>query len=1181
MLPDFEKPQHGLLSDDGGDGEDAPTERLSEHVEISANAFVIEREEIARARETRLHFVSDEERILAIAKLTNFPEIARGRNIDPRFTLDRLDEHGGRVLREGTFERGKIAVRNTDESGREGRVVGGRALVARERDDRDRATVEVPIEDDDLRSAVRDPFRLDRPFACELQRGFYGLCARVHGHDHLRLRERRELFAKGTQLIMVKGARRERHARELLGRCGNERGMAMAKVQRRIACQEIEIALPCDVRDPRALRRGKDHGERVIIVRAVCVFERKEVGGFSMRAHTVSISPSRLPRRDLALLMPGLRFWGHMRPERMTTKSQEAFRAAAELATKEHHTELFPEHLAIALLDQSDGVVPSILSQIGVDKTSLKSALERRFDAFARASEETEPTLSRRAMEVLRKAEEDAKARGDEFTSVEHYLIAILKHDRETGDIFKKAGATLAKVESALVSVRGAHKVTDRDPEGKYQSLAKYCRDLTADARRGKIDPVIGRDEEIRRVLQVLSRRGKNNPVLIGEPGVGKTAIVEGIAQRIARGDVPESLKDKSLFTLDMGALVAGAKFRGEFEERLKSVLKEVTAAEGKIIMFIDEIHTIVGAGAAEGSMDAANLLKPALARGELRCIGATTLDEYRKRIEKDPALERRFQPVYVSQPTVEDTIAILRGLKERYEVHHGIRIQDAALVAAATLSDRYLTERFLPDKAIDLVDEAAARIKMEVESVPSEIDAVDRKLLQLQIEDEALKKERDPASKARLTQVRREFAEIEEQAKAMRGAWKKEKEILDEIRKAQSELERLRTDEEIAQRKGDLGKVAELRYGKIPEGEKLVEERRKNLAKVQEGGSHLREEVTDQDIAAVVAKWTGIPVSKMLESEMQKLLHMEEAIRVRVIGQDRAVESVANAVRRSRAGLSDERRPIGSFIFLGPTGVGKTELARALAEFMFDDEKAMIRIDMSEYMEKHAVARLIGAPPGYVGHEEGGQLTEPVRRRPYSVVLFDEIEKAHPDVWNVLLQVLDDGRLTDSQGRTVDFKNTIIILTSNIASAQLNAIEDRESLNEEDRYELLQRAGLEELKKAFRPEFINRIDDVLVFHRLARADIARIVDIQLGRFAGRLARRDLKVTVSDAAKETIGEAGWDPVYGARPLKRAMQRLLEDALAKRVLAGEFAPGTLIYVDRDAAGGLTFQQRVQN
>jgi ATP-dependent Clp protease ATP-binding subunit ClpB len=870
-----------------------------------------------------------------------------------------------------------------------------------------------------------------------------------------------------------------------------------------------------------------------------------------------------------------------MRPDKMTTKSQEALREALDTASRRGNPEVIPEHLLLAMLAQDGGVAGPLLQKAGADITSLERETARRVDGLPRVSGGAEPGLNRRTLEVMRKAEDEAKALRDDFVSVEHLVLAMAKFDRELAAVFELAGGvTYDKLLTALASVRGAQRVTDRDPEAKFQALDKYCRDLTEAARKKKSDPVVGRDEEIRRVMQVLSRRTKNNPVLIGEPGVGKTAIVEGIAQRIVLGDVPESLKNKRLVSLDMGALVAGAKFRGEFEDRLKAVLKEVEAASGQIILFIDEIHTIVGAGAAEGSMDAANLLKPALARGELRCIGATTLDEYRKRIEKDAALERRFQPVFVSEPTVEDTIAILRGLKERYEVHHGIRIQDAALVAAATLSDRYLTDRFLPDKAIDLVDEAAAKIKMEVDSMPAEIDAVMRRVTQLSIEQEALKKERDQASKVRLAALQSELADANEQALAMRAQWQREKEVIDKLQATQPEIEKLRADAEIAQRKGDLGKAAELRYGKLPELEKHVEELRKTLAKVQEKHSYLREEVTDQDIAGIISKWTGVPVSKMLEGEMAKLLHMEERLHQRVIGQDEAIVAVSNAVRRSRAGLGDDKRPIGSFLFLGPTGVGKTELARALAEFLFDDERAMIRLDMSEYMEKYSVARLIGAPPGYVGYEEGGQLTEPVRRRPYSVILFDEVEKAHPDVWNVLLQVLDDGRLTDGQGRTVNFKNTVIILTSNIGSAQAALIEERQNLEPEDKKELVRRAVLEEVKKAFRPEFVNRLDEMVVFQSLRREDLEQIVDIQLTQFKDRLKRRDLSIALTPKARALIAEAGWDPQYGARPLKRAIVKLLEDAVAKRVLSGDFLPGTTILADvKD--GALTFNARVTN
>ena len=870
-----------------------------------------------------------------------------------------------------------------------------------------------------------------------------------------------------------------------------------------------------------------------------------------------------------------------MRPDRMTTKSQEAFREASELAARAGNPELVPEHLMKAMLAQDGGIALPLFQKAGGDPATL----DQRLDAYLAklpkvGGSNAEPGLSRRTVEVFRKAEDEAKVLKDDYVSVEHFVLSLAKNDREMMSAFEASGGVTAdRILKALASVRGAQRVTDREPEAKFQALDKYCRDLTAAARKGKIDPVIGRDEEIRRVMQVLSRRTKNNPVLIGEAGVGKTAIVEGIAQRIVRGDVPESLKNKRLASLDMGALIAGAKYRGEFEDRLKAVLKEVEAAQGSIIMFIDEIHTIVGAGAGEGQMDAANLLKPALARGELRCIGATTLDEYKKRIEKDPALERRFQPVIVSQPTVEDTIAILRGLKERYEVHHGIRIQDAALVAAATLSDRYVSDRFLPDKAIDLVDEAAAKIKMEVDSMPTEIDVVQRRLTQLQIEQEALKKERDAASKTRRDIIRKDISDLEEQLDAMKAQWLREKEVIDEIRKIAPQLENLRAEAEQAQRKGDLGKAAEISYGKIPELEKTIEERRRQLAKVQEKTSYLKEEVTDQDIAEVIAKWTGIPVAKMLEGEMEKLLRMEDGLRLRVVGQEDALVAVSNAVRRSRAGLGDEKRPIGSFLFLGPTGVGKTELARALAEYLFDDERAMLRLDMSEFHDKYTVSRLIGAPPGYIGYEEGGQLTEPVRRRPYSVILFDEVEKAHPDVYNVLLQVLDDGRLTDGQGRTVSFKNTIVILTSNIGSHHIQAIEERD-LPSEDKRDLIERAVLDDVRKTMRPEFINRLDEMVVFHRLEREQMHKIIDIQLVRFAERLAKREIGIELSPAAKDYLAEMGWDPQYGARPLKRAVQHYLEDPLAKHVIAGDYPPGTHLMVDR-GANELTFVSKMSN
>ncbi len=858
-----------------------------------------------------------------------------------------------------------------------------------------------------------------------------------------------------------------------------------------------------------------------------------------------------------------------MRPDRLTTKSHEAFREAIDLAARRGNPELVPEHLMRAMLAQDGGTALPLFQKAGGDPAALEQRMDAYLDKLPKVGGgAAEPSMSRRTMEVLRKAEDEAKALKDDYISVEHFVLALAKADREMQAAFEASGGVTAdRLLKSLASVRGAQRVTDRDPEGKFQALDKYCRDLTAAARKGKVDPVIGRDEEIRRVMQVLSRRTKNNPCLIGEPGVGKTAIVEGIAMRIVRGDVPESLKNKRLAALDMGALVAGAKYRGEFEDRLKAVLKEVEAGAGSIILFIDEIHTIVGAGGGEGAMDAANLLKPALARGELRCIGATTLDEYKKRIEKDPALERRFQPVIVSPPTVEDTIAILRGLKERYEVHHGIKIQDAALVSAATLSDRYVSDRFLPDKAIDLVDEAAAKIKMEIDSLPTDIDVVQRRLTQLQIEQEALKKERDGASKARLHDLRKEISDLEEQMNGMKAQWMREKEVIDEVRKASASLEEMRVTAEQAQRAGDLGQAAEISYGKIPELEKKIEELRRNLAKVQEKTQYLKEEVTDQDIAEIVAKWTGIPVSKMLEGEMQKLLRMEDGLRARVVGQEEALVAVSNAVRRSRAGLGDEKRPIGSFLFLGPTGVGKTELARALAEYLFDDERAMIRLDMSEFHDKYTVSRLIGAPPGYIGYEEGGQLTEPVRRRPYSVILFDEVEKAHPDVYNVLLQVLDDGRLTDGQGRTVSFKNTIVILTSNIGSQHIQAIEDRD-LAAEDKRALIERAVLDDVRKVMRPEFLNRLDDMVVFQRLEREQMHKIIDIQLERFADRLRKREIEIALTPEAKDYLAEVGWDPQYGARPLKRAIQKYLEDPLAKNVIAGMYPPGTHLKVTRE-------------
>ncbi len=847
----------------------------------------------------------------------------------------------------------------------------------------------------------------------------------------------------------------------------------------------------------------------------------------------------------------------------LTTKLMEALQAAQKNAAAAGRAAIYPAELLLALVQQEGGVLASVLNKAGVELSTLARTLQEELNRqpHQRGSVAQAPGISPELDRCLTAAEEQRKRMKDDYLSVEHIVLGMLESDSDLRRLLEGAGLTRERYLQALREVRGNQRVTDQNPEEKYETLEKYGTDLTARARQGKIDPVIGRDGEIRRVMQILSRRTKNNPVLIGEPGVGKTAIAEGLARRIVDGDVPDSMQGKRLVSLNIGSMLAGAKYRGEFEERLKAFIKEVTASNGEIILFIDELHTLVGAGAGgEGSMDAANLLKPALARGELRTIGATTLDEYRKYIEKDAALERRFQPVYVAEPDVADTIAILRGLKERYEVHHGVHITDSALVAAATLSNRYITDRFLPDKAVDLVDEAAARLKIELDSMPSEIDELNRTAMQLEMERQALTREKDEDSRQRLEKITRELADTREKVDAMVARWKSEKEIVTSARDAQQKIDALRTEAEQAQRRGDLGRASEILYGEIPAAEKAAKEARSALLRLQESGEGLlKEEVTESDIAKVVSTWTGIPAARLAEGEREKLLHMEERIGARLIGQQQAVKAVADAVRRSRAGLQDEHRPLGSFIFLGPTGVGKTELAKALAEFLFDDEAAMVRLDMSEYMEKHSVSRLIGAPPGYVGYDEGGQLTEAVRRRPYSVVLFDEIEKAHPDVFNVLLQVLDDGRVTDGQGRTVDFTNTVLIMTSNIGSQFILAEADAAARNEK---------ALDALRGHFLPEFLNRIDDIIIFDRLQQQDLRRIVNIQLQRVRKRLADRGLKLELTDAAADIVAAHGYDPVYGARPLKRAIQRDILDPLSMAILSGQYPDGSTIHIDAD-------------
>lgn len=850
-----------------------------------------------------------------------------------------------------------------------------------------------------------------------------------------------------------------------------------------------------------------------------------------------------------------------MRFDKFTIKAQEVVQESQSIAEKHEHQQIEPEHLLMALISQQEGIVIPLLQKLGVDPAVVLKRVEEALQKIPKVygGGGGQLYISPRSKKVLDQSFKEAERLKDEYVSTEHIFIAITdEKGGEASRILSSLGVTKDTLYNVLVSIRGSQRVTDPNPEEKYQALKRYGRDLTDLARKGKLDPVIGRDDEIRRIIQVLSRRTKNNPVLIGEPGVGKTAIVEGLAQRIVNGDIPEGLKNRSVVALDMGALVAGTKYRGEFEDRLKAVLKEIQEKSGEIILLIDELHTVVGAGAAEGAIDASNMLKPALARGELRCVGATTLNEYRKYIEKDAALERRFQPILVVEPSVEDTISILRGLKERYEVHHGVKIQDSATVAAATLSDRYISDRFLPDKAIDLIDEAASKLRIEMDSLPTEIDEVDRKMVQLEIEREALKREKDPASRERLEKVNRELAGLKEEGSSMKIHWEREKEIIKKIQELKEKIENTRLEEQKLEREGNLERVAQIRYGTLIQLQEQLEKESSNLNKIQKDRKMLKEEVDAEDIAEVVAKWTGIPVSKMMEGELEKLVRMEERIKKRVVGQDEAISAVSNAVRRARSGLQDPNRPLGSFIFLGPTGVGKTELGRALAEFLFDDEQAMVRIDMSEFMEKHSVARLIGAPPGYVGYEEGGYLTEAIRRKPYSVILLDEIEKAHPEVFNILLQILDDGRLTDGHGRTVDFKNTLIIMTSNLGSQWI------QDLREKD-YDEMQKRVMEVVRSTFKPEFLNRVDEIIIFHALGKEEIKIIIEIQLSYLNKRLAEKKLSLKLTESAKGLLVERGFDPVYGARPLRRAIQRMIQDPLALKLLEGDFSEDDLIEV----------------